>query len=163
MGSDWYTFASNTIVGIPIPNKALESSYEKEGFRILIIKEEAYDDEQHKEYSIYHGAFLCLEDTMDTKASLEVIGPYEIVEHAAASERMGHLDKYLLEDVKQNLLKEYESFVKEKPKFAPGFWTISSTSNHNIKLYSKWAMPPNDKLASEDSEDSDRLFYSVSE
>ncbi|KAF9206294.1 hypothetical protein BGZ49_002687 [Haplosporangium sp. Z 27] len=150
MGPDSYTFVFNTVVGIPIPNKALESSYEKEGFRILIIKEEAYDNEQ---YFIYHGAFLCL----------EVTGPYETVEHVATSKRMGHLDKYLLEDVKQSLLKEYESFVKEKPKFAPNFWTISSTSKYNIDLYSKWAMSPNDKLASEDSGDPSRFSYSVSE
>ncbi|KAF8924664.1 hypothetical protein BGZ58_001577, partial [Dissophora ornata] len=131
--------------------EALKSEFEKEGFRIMTIKSEAFD-EYDSEFTEYHGAFLCLEDTVKIRTSLEVIGPYEIEGHVAQSKRIERFDKYLPDDVKDTLIKEYESFVGEKPEFAPGFWMVSCTSGYHIDLHSKWAMGSEDKLASKNSE-----------
>ncbi|KAF9346460.1 hypothetical protein BGX26_002021 [Mortierella sp. AD094] len=143
MGADWYTFVSTTIIGIPIPKEALKSKFEKKGFKIMTIKNETE----------YHGAFLCPKNTtIKTRASLDVMGPYEIETHYAQSKRMDHFNEYLPDDVKDALIKEYESFVGEEPEFAPGFWTVSCTHSYSFDLHSKWAMKSKEKLASEDDE-----------
>ncbi|KAF8926491.1 hypothetical protein BGZ58_011131 [Dissophora ornata] len=156
MGADWYRFVSTTIVAIPIPKEALKSEFEKEGFRIMTIKSDA--DDYDSEFTEYHGAFLCLEDTIEIETSLEAIGPCEIKRYAAESKRIDNMDKYLPDDVKDTLIKEYESFVGEKPEFTPGFWMVSCTSDYHIDLHSKWVMGAEDKLASEKSK---RFAYGV--
>lgn len=146
MGADRYTFVSTIIVGIPIPTDALESKFKKKGFKIVTIKNEA-------EMIEYHGAFLCLKDTvLNTGTKLDAIGPYEITERTAQSKRMGQLDKYLPNDVRDALINEYESFLGEKPEFAPGFWMLSCTSNYSFDLHSEWAMKPGMTLEPEDDE-----------
>ncbi|KAF9165302.1 hypothetical protein BGX21_001640 [Mortierella sp. AD011] len=157
MGSDWYSFVSTTIIGIPIPKDALKSKFEKKGFTIMAIKNDVGGEVETE----YHGAFLCPEDTtIKNETLLDVIGPYEIERTAAQSKRMDHLDKYLPNDLRDALIKEYESFVGKKPEFDPGFWVVSSTSSHNFDLHSEWAMGSNEGVAAE-SEDYDRFFYEV--
>ncbi|KAF9409675.1 hypothetical protein BGZ76_005634 [Entomortierella beljakovae] len=148
MGADWYSFGSVTIVGIPIPKEALEYSFKKKGFKILTISYEF----EHEEF---YGAFICLENSVTTGTSLEVIGPYEIRERLATSKRMNHLDGYLPNKDKAALIKAYTSFVGEKPDSTPGFWMVSSTSSC-LSLHSEWVMGSEGRLASEDS---DRFSY----
>ncbi|KAG0003450.1 hypothetical protein BGZ80_006088 [Entomortierella chlamydospora] len=158
MGSDWYSFVSTTIIGIPIPKEALKSKFEKKGFSIMTIQNVVDEGEIEIEY---HGAFLCPEDTtIENETSLEVIGPY-IIEYAVAqSKKLDHLDKYLPNDLRDALIKEYESFVGKKPKFDPGFWVVSSTSSYNLDLHSEWAMGSNERVAAK-SKKYDGFFYEV--
>jgi len=136
MGSDWYSFICITAAGIPIPKDALKQPFELQGFKLITVQHEHYDEELHE----YHGAMICLASTELIPTPVDIIGPYEIVHHQARCWRVGHLDVFMPSDTKDRLVNAFETYTGRKPAVVPGFWSISASSSDLMDLHTTWSL-----------------------
>lgn len=150
MGSDWYTFISITAAAIPVPKEALEQPFNLQGFKLMTVLHEHYDDKLDDFRDEYHGAMICLADTKLRPSSVEVIGPYEITEHQADCKRMKHLDAFMPADTRDKLVNAFETYTGRRPDVVPGFWTVSATSSHRVELHRTWSLMAQKRIAGED-------------
>ncbi|KAF9308973.1 hypothetical protein BG003_010363 [Podila horticola] len=130
MGSDWYNFISITAAAIPVPKEALQQPFDLQGFKLMTVLHEHYDDEIEEFHDEYHGAMICLADTEPLPTSVVVIGPYNIENEKAECKRMRHLDTFMPADTRDRLVSAFETYTGRKPDVVPGFWTLSATSKY---------------------------------
>ncbi|KAG0008791.1 hypothetical protein BGZ82_004424 [Podila clonocystis] len=156
MGADWYQFISITAAAIPVPKEALQQPFDLQGFKLMTIMHEHYDDEKFVDE--YHGAMICLADTELLPTSVEVIGPYEIINHEVECKRMNHLDAFMPADTRDRLVSAYEEYTGRKPDDVPGFWTVCATSEYFVELHVTWSLGAQDSIVGGDCR---RLGFSV--
>ncbi|KAF9382749.1 hypothetical protein CPB97_006978 [Podila verticillata] len=111
-----------TAAAIPVPKNALQKPFDLQGFKLMTVLHEHYDDELEDFHDEYHGAMICLADTELLPTSVEVIGPYEIENHQAECKRMKHLDALMPADTSDRLVSAFEMYTGCKPDVVPGFW-----------------------------------------
>ncbi|KAG0096581.1 hypothetical protein BGZ93_004309 [Podila epicladia] len=158
MGADWYTFASITAAAIPVPIEALQQPFDLQGFKLMTVLHEQYDDEDEDFHDEYHGAMICLADTELDPSSVEVIGPYEITSHEAECKRMKHLDAFMPADTKDRLVRAFEMYTGRMPDDVPGFWTVSTSSKHCMEIHTTWSLGAQESIAGRDC---DRFGFTV--
>ncbi|KAF9349096.1 hypothetical protein BGX34_002057 [Mortierella sp. NVP85] len=139
MGADWYSFTCITAAGIPVPKEALQQPFEMQGFKLITVQHEHYNEEEDN-YDEYHGAMICLASTELISTPVDVIGPYEIERHGVRCWRVGYLDAFMPADTKDRLVNAFETYTGRKPAVVPGFWTISSSSSYLMGLHTTWSL-----------------------
>ncbi|KAF9908686.1 hypothetical protein EC991_009614 [Linnemannia zychae] len=157
MGADWYTFFSITSAAIPVPKEALQKPFDLQGFNLMTVHHECYDEELEDYFIEYHGAMICLGDTDMPTPSIEATGPYEITDHEVVCTRMKHLDRLMSADIRDGLISAFETYTGDKPDVVPGFWTLSSTKPRFVELYTTWSLEDNRIV----SGNCDGFFFSV--
>ncbi|KAF9367832.1 hypothetical protein CPB97_005274 [Podila verticillata] len=150
MGSDWYTFTSITVAAIPVPKNALQKPFDLQGFKLMTVLHEHYDDELENLHDEYHGAMICLADTELLPTLVKIIGPYEIMDHKAEYKRMKHLDAFMPADTSDRLVSAFEMYTGCKPDVVPGFWTVSATSDYLVDLHTTWSLGAQDSIVDGD-------------
>ncbi|KAF9142380.1 hypothetical protein BG015_000944 [Linnemannia schmuckeri] len=158
MGADCYTFISITAAAIPVPKEALQRPFDLQGFKLMTVQHECYNDELEEFSNEYHGAMICLEDTELFRTSIEVIGPYEIRDHQAECKRMEHLDAFMPADTRDRLANAFEAYTGRKPEVVPGFWTLSATEWYFVDLHTTWSLEAQDSIVGKNCE---RFCFSV--
>ncbi|KAF9575255.1 hypothetical protein EC968_003896 [Mortierella alpina] len=150
MGADWYHFFSTTVAAIPVPKDALQQPFDLQGFKLMTISHDHYDqdlDVCSNEYHEYHGAMICLADTqLSHSVELKVIGPYQIEEEPVASKRMKHLDGFMPAYTRESLIGAFERYTGHKPDVVPGFWTVSSACKYAVKLHTTWSLGDDESI-----------------
>ncbi|KAG0373381.1 hypothetical protein BGX24_011767 [Mortierella sp. AD032] len=143
MGADSYLFTSTTAAAIPVPKEALQRPFDLHGFKLMTVKHWSFDDKFRNEY---YGAMICLADTELCPTSIELIGPYEIVNYQAQCERMRHLDEFIPADTRDKLASAFETYTGHKPDVVPGFWAVIDTCS-SLELHSTWSLDTQDRIA----------------
>ncbi|KAG0305751.1 hypothetical protein BGZ97_000988 [Linnemannia gamsii] len=149
MGADWYTFVSTTAAAIPVPKEALQLPFDLQGFKLMTVQHNYYDEKRQGFGEEYLGAMICLENTELLLTSLEVMGPYEIKIHEAQCKRMKHLDAFMPADARDRLVSAFETYTGRKPHVVPGFWAMSVTCDYFVRLHTTWSLPPLDRIVGE--------------
>ncbi|KAG0293288.1 hypothetical protein BGZ96_003054 [Linnemannia gamsii] len=158
MGADWYTFTTITAAAIPVPKEALQRPFDLQGFKLMTVLHEHYDNELGKHRYEYHGAMICVADTELHPLSVQVIGPYEIENHEARCMRMKHLDALMPADTRDGLLRAFETYTGSKPDVTPGVWAVGATSGYLVKLHTTWSLGAEDII---DDGNCDSMCFSV--
>ncbi|KAG0348535.1 hypothetical protein BG005_011485 [Podila minutissima] len=158
MGADWYSFISITSAAIPVPKEALQQPFDLQGFKLMTVLHERYDDELKGFRDEYHSAMICLADTELLPTSVEVIGPYGIKNHQAECKRMEHLDAFMPADTRDRLVSAFETYTGHKPDVVPGFWTLSASSKYLLDLHTTWSLGAQESIVGRHC---DRLCFSV--
>lgn len=140
MGADWYHFKSTTVAAIPVPKDALQQPFDLQGFKLMTVGHEHYDEDLEDIRAEYHGALICVAETELHSISLEALGPYEIEEKVSGCKRMRHLDGFMPADTREKLRDAFETYTGHKPDVAPGFWIVSSVCD-DFELHTTWSLP----------------------
>ncbi|KAG0270680.1 hypothetical protein DFQ27_000030 [Actinomortierella ambigua] len=159
MGADWYSFATTTAAAIPVPKEALLQPFHLPGFKLMTVRQQSYDRELKVWFNEYHGALICLEDTMLPARWIEVIGPYEITRHQVECRRIRHLDAFMPAETRDRLVNAFETYTGRKPDVVPAFWAVSATRDYLVKLQSTWSLGEDGRIVG--TEKCDKLHFSV--
>ncbi|KAF8927395.1 hypothetical protein BGZ47_002165 [Haplosporangium gracile] len=146
MGAGSYDFVSITAAAIPVPKEALQRPFDLQGFKLMTVQVEHYDDETKDYGSEYHGALICLADTELAPTSIVVIGPYEIMHHQAECKRMKHLEAFMPAETRDRLASAFETYTGRKPDVVSGFWTVSASSSYSVDLWTTWSLEELDRI-----------------
>ncbi|KAG0043435.1 hypothetical protein BGZ83_011410 [Gryganskiella cystojenkinii] len=159
MGADWYTFISITAAAIPVPKEALHQPFDLQGFKLMTVQNEHYDDESNTCVNEFYGAMICLADTELVPTSIQVIGPYETTEHKTTCARMKHLDALMPADTRDKLASAFERYTGRELDVVPGFWTVIASSKYGLDLHTTWSLEAEGRIA--DKDHCDEFCFSV--
>lgn len=150
MGADWYTFTSITVAAIPVPIETLKQPFDLQGFKLLTVQLELYDNKREDVINECHGAMICLADTELLPISVMAIGPYEIEVYTAVCKRMKHLDAFMPAAIRDSLATAFETYTGCKPDVVPGFWTVSATTDYVMDLHATWSLEAQNSIVGGD-------------
>ncbi|KAF9161596.1 hypothetical protein DFQ26_004391 [Actinomortierella ambigua] len=159
MGADWYTFISTAAAAIPVPKEALLQPFYLPGFKLMTVRHEREDAKLEMCFNEYHGALICLEDTVMLPTMVYVLGPYEIRENQVVCKRMEHLDAFMPAETRDRLVNAFETYTGRKPDVVPGFWVVSASDDYFVKLQSTWSLGKHGKIVG--NEGCDNFSFSV--